>query len=120
MPYQYTSPKQSFQQIRNYLEKWEWEDPITGIMTRGFMAPANAKKKRRVPAYVKFVTLKGEYREAFVTTLAVDPRRHQRKVKLEYGGQGKAIKGKGLQKDEIRIINDYLIIEIDGIRFITH
>lgn len=120
MPYHYTSPKQSFQLIRNYLEKWEWEDPATGITTRGFMAPVNAKKKRRVPAFVKFVTLKGEYREAFVTTLAVDPRRHQRKVKLEFDEQNQATEGKGLQKDEIRVINDYLIIEIDGVRFITH
>lgn len=101
------SPEQSYQNIRNYAEKWKWRDPKSGIMTTGYMAPANAEEKSQVPVFIKYVTLKGNLESGNVISLKVDPRKHQRMVKF-------------VESDEIRQVNDYLVISIDGTRFITH
>lgn len=42
-----------------------------------------------------------------VITLKVDVRRHQRKVKF-------------IRSEQIRVLRDYLIIEIDGFRVVTN
>ena len=101
------SPEQSYHNIRNYAEKWKWKDPKTGIMTTGYMAPASATEKSQVPVFIKYVTLKGKLESGNVITLKVDMRRHQRMIKFVESG-------------EVRMINDYLVISIDGTRFITH
>jgi hypothetical protein len=100
-------PTISFQQIRNLTEKWTWKDQ-SGIQVTGFNVPEYARSTaRQVPYFVKYVTGKGNYEQGEVITLKVDLRRHQRKVKF-------------VKSNEIRIIRDYLIIEIDGFRVITH
>lgn len=101
-------PEQSYQNVRNYAEKWQWEDPKTKILTTGYMVPASARKKQRVPIFVRYVTLKGDLECGNVVTLKVNPRRHQRLVQFVDNPSA------------IRVINDYLIISIDGTRFVTH
>lgn len=105
MPYQ--GIEQSYQNIRNYAEKWQWRDPKSKIMTTGYLAPANATEVQPVPIFITYVTLKGELEKGNVVTLKVNPQKHQRMVKFVESG-------------EIRVVNDYLVISIDGTRFITH
>lgn len=105
MPYK--GPEQSYQNIRNYAEKWMWRDPKSKIMTTGYLPPVNATEVSQVPIFITYVTLKGNLESGNVVTLKVDVRRHQRMVKFVESG-------------EIRLVNDYLVISIDGTRFITH
>lgn len=100
-------PSISFQQIRQLTEQWQWRDGRSGVMTRGFNPPAGSADCRQVPYFVRYVTGKGYLEQGEVITLKVDLSRHQRKVKFTGSNQ-------------VRIIRDYLIIEIDGIRVITH
>lgn len=99
-------PVRSWFEIRNYAERWQWQDPRTGVMVTGFNAPKGAKKKAQVPYYLRCATLSGDLIEGRCITLKVLPL-HQRMVKFVDSG-------------EIRRICDYLIISIDGIRFVTH
>lgn len=105
MPYK--GPEQSYQNIRNYAEKWQWRDPKSKIMTTGYMVPKSAKEVSQVPVFIKYVTLKGNLESGNVITLKVNARRHQRMIKF-------------IESNEIRWISDYLVISIDGTRFITH
>ena len=100
-----TTPTQSWQMIRHYAEKWQSQDIRTGLMTTGYNPPAGAKHKQRVPYHIKYVTLRGEVEQGNVVTLKVNPRRHQRMVQY-------------IDSNEIRWVNDYLVISIDGTRFI--
>ena len=56
---------------------------------------------------MKYVTGRGVLEQGEVVTLKVDLRRHQRMVKFVASG-------------ECRWIRDYLIIEVDGMRIVTH
>jgi hypothetical protein len=56
---------------------------------------------------MRAITGKGELIEGMVITLKVYTREHQRMVKF-------------CESNQIRRIRDYLIIEIDGKRVITH
>ena len=69
-------------------------------------APDGAKDKQQVAYYLRVVTLKGELMQGEVITLKVLPK-HRRLVRFTQSG-------------EIRNIADYLVISIDGIRFVTH
>jgi hypothetical protein len=102
-----TQPAISFQAVRNLTEKFSWRDPKTGARVTGFNPPADAKEKQQVPYFVKYVTGRGVLEQGEVITLKVDLRRHQRKVKF-------------INSNQIRILRDYLIIEIDGFRVVTH
>lgn len=102
-----TQPSTSFQQLRNYMEKFAWRDKHTGLMTTGYNPPASAADIARVPFYVKYVTGKGRLEYGNAICIRVDRRRHQRTIKFVESG-------------EIRIIRDYLVIEVDGTRVITH
>ena len=102
-----TQPTISFQAVRNLTEKFSWRDPKTGSRVMGFNPPADAKEKQQVPYFVKYVTGRGVLEQGEVITLKVDLRRHQRKVKF-------------INSNQIRILRDYLIIEIDGFRVVTH
>ncbi len=103
-------PKQqpilSWTQIRNYAERWSWTDARTGVKVTGMNAPDGVKDKQQVPYFLRVVTLKGELMEGEVITLKV-LKNHRRLVRF-------------VQSGEIRNIADYLIISIDGIRFVTH
>lgn len=105
MPYK--GPEQSYQNIRNYAEKWRWRDPKSNIMTTGYTVPKNAKDVSQVPVFMKYVTLKGNLESGNVVTLKVDKKRHQRMVKF-------------VESNEVRMVNDYLVVSIDGTRFFTH
>lgn len=101
-------PSVSFQQIRNLCERWSWADPTTGVRVTGFNVPEEARKTaRQVPFYVRYVTGKGRYEHGEVISLKVNTRSHQRLVKFTASG-------------ECRWLRDYLIIEIDGYRVVTH
>lgn len=100
-------PTISFQQIRHLTEKFWWRDPKTGVRVTGFNPPATATEKQQVPYFVKYVTGKGHLEQGEVVTIKVDTRRHQRKVRFT-------------ASNEIRILRDYLIIEIDGFRVVTN
>lgn len=105
MPLQ--NPQQSWQQLRNYIEKWRWEDPKTGLMTTGYVVPEGAAHKSQVAYHIKYVTQQGVLEEGNCITLKAYPKRHQHMVKFTESG-------------EVRIINDYLVIEVDGTQFVTH
>lgn len=100
-------PTQSFQNLRNYTEKWTWTDERTGLKTTGYNVPKGAKDARQVPFHIRFVTKGGVLEEGNVICLKVDRRRHERLIKF-------------VASDEIRRVYDYLVIEVDGTRFVTH
>ena len=107
------NPVLSWTQIRNYAERWSYEVPGTcgadgkPIRTVSFNVPEEARKSaRQVPYFLRVVTLKGELMQGEVITLKVLPK-HRRLIRFTASG-------------EIRNIADYLVISIDGIRFVTH
>lgn len=100
-------PTYSYTMIRNYAELFQWTDPSDGQMRKGFNPPSGAENVSRVPFYIKYVTGSGKVESGTVTCISVQPERLQRKIKFEGSG-------------EIRIVYDYLIVEIDGVLFLTH
>ena len=100
------NPILSWTQIRLYAERWSWIDAKTGVRVTGYNVPDKAKEKRQVAYFLKVVTLKGELMQGEVITLKVLPK-HRRLIRF-------------VQSGEIRNIADYLIISIDGVRFVTH
>lgn len=99
--------RQSYQNIRAYTEKWQWIDPRSGELVTGYVHPETARKVERSSFYIKFLTKTGHIDEGRCVCLSVDLIRHQRKVQFVASG-------------EIRVVNDILVIEVDGTRFITH
>lgn len=102
-----STPSVSFQQLRNYMEKFCWVDPHTGLKTTGYNPPKSVKKVSRVPFFVKYVTVKGRFECGNAVCLKVFPRKHQRMIQF-------------VESKEIRIIRDYLVIEVDGMSIVTH
>lgn len=100
-------PTQSYTELRRYMEKWQWNDPRTGCWVTGFNPPQKARNVQRMPFYIKFLTKSGHVDIGTCVCLAVDIDRHQRKVQFVESG-------------EIRVVNDILVLEVDGTRFITH
>ena len=98
---------QSYTELRRYTEKWQWDDPRAGHRVTGFDPPQTARNASRMPFYIKFLTKTGHVDEGTCVCLSVDIMRHQRKVKFVESG-------------EIRVVNDILVLEVDGTRFITH
>lgn len=96
----------SFQNIRNYAERWEWIDE-RGIRQTGTDIPEKARKSKRIPFFIRYITKEGNVEEGTAVTLSVDTRKRQRKIQF-------------VQSEEIRTVRDYLIIQIDKARFITH
>lgn len=102
-----TRPTQSFTALRQFTEKWRWEDPRSGRPVTGYAHPPTARKVERLSFYIKFVTKTGHVDEGDCVCLSADVMRHQRKVQFVNSG-------------EIRVVNDILVLEVDGTRFITH
>lgn len=98
--------KISFRLLRKYTEMWSWEDEH-GNKCSGTDVPKGARFVGRVPYFVRYITRNGDVEQGEVVTLSVDTRRMQRKVQF-------------VKSTEVRIIRDYLIIEVNGIRFLTH
>lgn len=100
-------PVLGWEHIRNYAEKWSWT--MDGGRTRkvGYNVPDGATDARHVPFHLRCLTLKGEVMTGEVICLKVFLNRHQRLVKFT-------------ASNEIRCICDALIMEIDGVKFVTH
>jgi len=89
------------------MEKWSWEDPATHLRTTGYNVPSGVHGAKQVPVFIKFVTQSGKLEQGNVICLKVNRRKHQRMVQF-------------VESKEIRIVCDYLVIEVDGTRFLTH
>jgi len=100
-------PTQSYTELRRFTEKWQWIDPRTGQEEVGYVHPQTARNVQRVPFRIKFLTKSGHVDSGKCVCLKVDTIRHQRMVQF-------------VPSNEIRWVNDVLIIEVDGTRFITH
>ena len=100
-------PRQSYQNLRAYCEKWQWTDSRTGQQVTGYVHPQTARNVKRKPFFIRFLTKTGHVDEGNCVCLSVDILKHQRKVQFVESG-------------EIRVVNDILVLEVDGTRFITH
>ena len=102
-------PTMSWNEVRNMTEKFEWRDPRTGIVTRGYNPPGgkDGKGVKRVPFHIRYITGKGQVEEGFCTCIKAFPSIKQRMIQF-------------VESKQIRRVRDYLIIEIDGIRIVTH
>lgn len=99
-------PEMSYTLLRNYTELFRWKD-AGGSEHKGFNPPDDAVDKERVPFFIRYVTSSGKVEEGMVTCVSVQPERLQRKIRFVASG-------------EIRIVYDYLVMEVDGTRFTTH
>jgi hypothetical protein len=103
-----TNPTVSYTLLRNYTEQFQWKDSRTGLVRKGFNPPAEGVSDvERVPFFIRYLTTGGKVEEGTVVCISVQPERNQRKVKFVSSG-------------EIRVVNDHLIIEVDGTRFLAH
>lgn len=102
-----TKPTQSYTELRRFVEKWQWIDPLTGQRKVGYVHPQTAIKPERVQFYIKFLTKTGHVDEGICVCTSVNTERHQRRVRFVESG-------------ETRVVNDILVLEVDGTRFITH
>lgn len=100
-------PSQSWQSLRNYMEKFSWRDLRTNLLTTGYNPPQSAKEINRVPFFVRYVTGKGILEQGNAICLKVNRRKHLRMIQF-------------IDSQEIRWIRDYLVIEVDGTKIITN
>lgn len=101
------NPTVSYTLLRNYTEKFSWTDVRSGCVCNGFNPPSDAGDVKRVPFFIRYVTSSGKVESGMVTCIKVVPERHQRKILFEKSG-------------EIRVVYDYLVMEVDGTIFVTH
>ena len=102
-----TQPEMSYTLLRNYTEKFQWIDPVAKSPSKGFNPPEGATNVERVPFFINYVTGSGKTEKGIVVCIRVMPEKLQRKIMFVDSG-------------EIRIVYDYLIREVDGVKFITH
>lgn len=100
-------PVISWQDVRQYAEKFSWRDRMSGLTTVGYNPPERAVELKRVPFHVRYVTGEGRLEQGYVVSLKVNRRKHMRMVQF-------------VESHAIRWVRDYLIIEIDGARVRTH
>ena len=101
------TPSVSYQQIRNYAERFDWIDRRSGEPQTGHNPPADALKVVRHPFFVRYISGEGKVAEGMVTCIHVDARRRMRRIRYVSSG-------------EVRWVRDALIIAIDGTHFVTH
>ena len=89
------------------MEQWIWTDQKTGVQVTGFNPPDKAKEKRQKPFFFRAITSKGEVIAGEAICLKVYLNLHQRMVKFTQSG-------------EIRRIRDYLVLDVNGIKVVTH
>lgn len=97
----------SYQDLRQHMEQWQWRDAKTGVMVTGYNPPAGAKEVRQRPFYCRYITIKGVVEQGEMICLKVFTREHQRMVQF-------------VASKQIRRIRDYLVMEVNGIRVVTH
>ena len=95
----------NWQDLRKLTEKWQWRDPKTNVLVRGYNPPEQAKEKQQVSFYIKYLTLRGVVEEGHVICLKVFLDKHQRLIQFT-------------ESKQIRRVCDILIMEVDGIRII--
>lgn len=100
-------PTLGWEHIRNYAEKWEWEEARTHFRRTGFNVPKGARNAHQVPFFIRCITLKGEVMTGEVVCLKVFLPQRQRLIMFT-------------QSHQMRRICDCLIMEIDGVRFVVH
>ncbi len=102
------APTLSWHHIRNYCEKFRWVDPHSKIVTEGYNPPKSIPEKdvERVPFFIKFITGKGRVEQGYCVCMKVNRERHQRLVQF-------------VDSHEFRWVRDYLVMEINGTRFVT-
>ena len=100
-----SQPKESWDRLRNYLERFSWRDLKTGVRVTGFNPPDGAEGIERIPVWISYLTMRGVRESGRVVSLKLYPHR-QRLIKFVDSG-------------ECRRICDILIIEVDGVRFIA-
>lgn len=98
--------KLSYTLIRNVAEQFEWLDS-DGKKHMGINPPADAKDINRVPFFIKYITKDGKVESGHVVCISVDAKRLQRKIKYVESG-------------EIRVVNDLLVMEINGTKYQAH
>ena len=98
-------PKVSWDQLRNYLERFSWLDPKTGVRVTGFNPPDKAKGVERVPVWITYLTLRGVRESGRVVSLKLCP--HRQRLIMHVASK------------QVRRICDILIIDVDGVRFIA-
>lgn len=124
-------PSTSWQRIRDYTEKFQWRDKRTGLMTTGYNPPVGAQDLSRVPFFIRYVTGKGRLEQGNAVCLKVDRRKHLRMIQFvtdpslmptsaRVSARSRIPALPTRSSSAIRYVRDYLIIEIDGTRFITH
>ena len=102
------TPTVSYTLLRNYTELFQWTDIRTGLIRKGFNPPTEGVRDvERVPFFIRYITSTGKDESGVVTCISVQPERLQRKIKF-------------VQSGEIRVVNDILVVEVDGTRFLTH
>ena len=89
------------------MEKWQWNDSRTGQRVTGFNPPQTASNVARMPVYIRILTKKGHVDTGNCVCLSVDTLRHQRKVQF-------------VESVVITVVNNILVLEVDGTRFTTH
>lgn len=102
-----SQPIVSFERIRDYAERWEWTVPVTGLKTVGYNPPSNAIDPHRLPFYIRAVSVNGERYDGKCVCIKVNRRSGRRQIMFMPSG-------------EIRWVQDMLIQEIDGVRFVAH
>ena len=102
-------PTMSWFEIRTLTEKFTWRDAKSGVQVTGFNPPGgkDGRGVKRVPFHIRYISGKGCVEEGFCICLKVYPELRQRMVQF-------------VESKQIRRVRDYLIMEIDGIRIVTH
>lgn len=98
------TPTASWQTIRDYTEHWSWTDPNTGLLTTGYVVPKGVTDGKRVPFHIKYVTGHGHLVVGNAVCLTVNRRKHLRLLQF-------------LPSGKTEWCRDYLIIEVNGMRF---
>lgn len=102
-----TQPIASYTRVREYAERFDWEDPLTHERRVGHNPPPQALHVARHPFHILALTEDGRRMEGEVVCLKVNAQQNMRLIKFVSSG-------------EIRWVCDLLIIEIDGVRFNAH
>ena len=100
-------PQISYTRIREYAERFSWIDPKTNEPQVGYNPPENAIERERMPFNIVALDKDGNIIRGRVICTEVNTSLHTRRIMFVNSG-------------EFRWVSDVLIIEIDGVRFVTH
>lgn len=115
-----SAPTTSYLRIREYAERWTWRDPDTNVLHKGYTPPANAVHVERVPFNMLAVSASGHRIEGVFTCLKVNTKLMTRLVKYEQDVINPKTHQAEHKAGDIIWVFDRFIIEIDGVRFVTH